>query len=101
MAIVGSGDPNVYALAGLALEILESKGATASMVDFEVVPGVPVVWGASGRTAGQRHRLDLAVRSSGGDAEIESRLHAAAKEKFTIAIYNPGVASVAKLPEVL
>ena len=32
VAIIGSGDPNVYALAGLALEILESKGATASMV---------------------------------------------------------------------
>ena len=32
VAIIGSGDPNVYALAGLALEIIESKGATATML---------------------------------------------------------------------
>ncbi|MFC6770826.1 SAM-dependent methyltransferase, partial [Halorubrum pallidum] len=49
VAIIGSGDPNVYALAGLTLEILESKGATASMVDFEVVPGVPAAQSCGAR----------------------------------------------------
>jgi precorrin-3 methyltransferase (EC 2.1.1.131) len=47
VAIIGSGDPNVYALSGLALEIIESKGATASMVDYEVVPGVPAAQSCS------------------------------------------------------
>ena len=49
VAIIGSGDPNVYALAGLALEIVESKGAMASTLDFEVVPGVPAAQSCAAR----------------------------------------------------
>ena len=49
VAIVGSGDPNVYALGGLALEIVESKGTTPSAVDFEVVPGVPAAQSCAAR----------------------------------------------------
>jgi len=92
VAIVGSGDPNVYALAGLALEILESKGATASMVDFEVVPGVPAAQSCAARLGAPLVNDTVSVSLSDHLVpmpEIESRLHAVASENFTITIYNP------------
>ncbi len=92
VAIVGSGDPNVYALAGLALEILESKGTTASAVDFEVVPGVPAAQSCGARVGAPLVNDTVSISLSDHLTPmptIESRLHAAAKEGFTIAIYNP------------
>ncbi|WP_276302203.1 precorrin-3B C(17)-methyltransferase [Halorussus lipolyticus] len=92
VAIIGSGDPNVYALAGLALEILESKGGTASMVDFEVVPGVPAAQSCAARVGAPLVNDTVTISLSDHLTDmptIESRLHATAKEGFTIAIYNP------------
>ena len=92
VAIIGSGDPNVYALAGLALEIIESKGGTASMVDFEVVPGVPAAQSCGARLGAPLVNDTVSVSLSDHLTpmeEIESRLHAVAGEGFTIAIYNP------------
>jgi precorrin-3B C17-methyltransferase len=92
VAIVGSGDPNVYALAGLALEILESKGATASMVEFDVVPGVPAAQSCGARLGAPLVNDTVSISLSDHLTDmptIESRLHAAAKEGFTISIYNP------------
>ncbi|ARS90326.1 precorrin-3B C(17)-methyltransferase [Natrarchaeobaculum aegyptiacum] len=92
VAIVGSGDPNVYALAGLALEILESKGATASMVDFEVVPGVPAAQSCGARLGAPLVNDTVSISLSDHLVpmpEIESRLHSVAKERFVITIYNP------------
>jgi len=92
VAIIGSGDPNVYALAGLALEILESKGATASMVEFEVVPGVPAAQSCGARLGAPLVNDTVSISLSDHLTDmptIESRLHATAKEGFTIAIYNP------------
>ncbi|QSG02410.1 precorrin-3B C(17)-methyltransferase [Natranaeroarchaeum sulfidigenes] len=92
VAIIGSGDPNVYALGGLALEIIESKGATASMLDFEVVPGVPAAQSCAARVGAPLVNDTVSISLSDHltpMSTIESRLHAAAKEGFTIAIYNP------------
>jgi len=92
VAIIGSGDPNVYALSGLALEILESKGATASMVDYEVVPGVPAAQSCSALLGAPLVNDTVSISLSDHLVpmpEIESRLHAAAGESFTIVIYNP------------
>ncbi|WP_396611290.1 precorrin-3B C(17)-methyltransferase [Haloferax sp. S1W] len=92
VAIVGSGDPNVYALAGLALEILESKGATASMVDFDVVAGVPAAQSCAARLGAPLVNDTVTISLSDhltSMPTIESRLHSAAKEGFTIVIYNP------------
>ncbi|MFB6101494.1 MAG: precorrin-3B C(17)-methyltransferase [Haloplanus sp.] len=92
VAIIGSGDPNVYALAGLALEILESKGGTASMVDFDVVPGVPAAQSCGARLGAPLVNDTVSISLSDhltSMPTIESRLHAAAKEGFTISIYNP------------
>jgi precorrin-3B C17-methyltransferase len=92
VAIIGSGDPNVYALSGLALEILESKGGSAEAVDFEVVPGVPAAQSCGARLGAPLVNDTVSVSLSDHltpMAEIESRLHAVAPEGFTIAIYNP------------
>jgi precorrin-3B C17-methyltransferase len=92
VAIIGSGDPNVYALAGLALEIIESKGATASALDFEVVPGVPAAQSCAARVGAPLVNDTVSVSLSDHLTDmptIESRLHAVAKEGFTISIYNP------------
>ena len=92
VAIIGSGDPNVYALAGLALEILESKGGTASAVDFEVVPGVPAAQSCGARLGAPLVNDTVSISLSDHLTpmeDIESRLHAVAGEGFTIAVYNP------------
>ena len=92
VAIVGSGDPNVYALGGLALEIVESKGATASALDFEVVPGVPAAQSCAARVGAPLVNDSVSISLSDHltpMADIESRLRAVAAEGFTIAIYNP------------
>lgn len=92
VAIIGSGDPNVYALAGLALEILESKDATASMVDFEVVPGVPAAQSCGARVGAPLVNDSVSISLSDHLTPmetIESRLQAVAAEGFTITIYNP------------
>ncbi|PSP98092.1 precorrin-3B C(17)-methyltransferase [Halobacteriales archaeon QS_4_70_19] len=92
VAIVGSGDPNVYALGGLALEIVESKGTTPSAVDFEVVPGVPAAQSCAARVGAPLVNDTVTVSLSDHltpMADIESRLAAVAPEGFTIAIYNP------------
>jgi precorrin-3B C17-methyltransferase len=92
VAIIGSGDPNVYALAGLALEILESKGATASMVEFEVVPGVPAAQSCAARVGAPLVNDTVSVSLSDHltpMTTIESRLESVASEGFTIAVYNP------------
>ncbi len=92
VAIIGSGDPNVYALAGLALEIIESKGATATMLDFDVVPGVPavsVLCRPRRRAAGQRHRLHLAVGPPHRHADHRVAAPRRRQGGFTITIYNP------------
>lgn len=92
VAIVGSGDPNVYALGGLALEIIESKGATASALEFEVVPGVPAAQSCAARIGAPLVNDSVSISLSDHltpMADIESRLRAVAAEGFTIAIYNP------------
>jgi precorrin-3B C17-methyltransferase len=92
VAIIGSGDPNVYALSGLALEIIESKGATAEALGFEVVPGVPAAQSCGARLGAPLVNDTVSISLSDHltpMAEIESRLHAVASEGFTISIYNP------------
>ena len=92
VAIIGSGDPNVYALSGLALEILESKGGAASAVDFEVVPGVPAAQSCGARLGAPLVNDTVSVSLSDHLTpmeDIESRLQAVAPEGITIAIYNP------------
>jgi precorrin-3B C17-methyltransferase len=101
-AIVSSGDPGIYAMAGLALEICKEKnipvvspqeqGRIEHALKVEVVPGIPALSsGASLLGAPLTH--DFACISLSDLltpwAVIEKRIEYAAKADFVLVIFNP------------
>lgn len=89
VAIVSSGDPGIYGMAGLLLELKEKKGLNFSI---EIIPGITAA-SAAAATLGAPLMHDFAVISLSDLLTpwslIESRLEAAAKTDFVIALYNP------------
>lgn len=89
VAVVSSGDPGVYGMAGIVLEVaaLEGKG-----IPVEIVPGVTAATAAASRL-GAPLVTDFAVISLSDLLtpweQIEERLEAAAKADFAIVLYNP------------
>lgn len=88
VALVCSGDPGVYAMASIALEL----AADAPGVEIEAVPGVTAAL-ASSAAVGAPLGHDFATISLSDlltpwDA-IEARLRAAAAADFALALYNP------------
>jgi precorrin-3B C17-methyltransferase len=90
-ALVCSGDPGVYALAGLALEVLEAKDLL-NCVPFYVIPGVPAVCAAAA-LLGAPLTHDFACISLSDLLtpweSIEKRLEAAFGADFVCVLYNP------------
>jgi precorrin-3B C17-methyltransferase len=104
-ALVSSGDPGIYAMAGLVFETCKIKNipvqppgpaaagaAEASTLTVEVIPGIPALCaGASLLGAPLTH--DFAVVSLSDLltpwAVIAGRLEAAARADFVIVLYNP------------
>ena len=104
-AIVSSGDPGIYAMAGLVLETCklkniqvsrpdqaEFRGSGDGMLKIEIVPGIPALCaGASLLGAPLMH--DFAVISLSDLLTpwklIQRRLEAAARADFVIVLYNP------------
>ena len=100
-AIVSSGDPGVYAMAGLVLEMCRKRAiaigesesnAATDRLSIEVVPGIPALCsGASLLGAPLTH--DFAAISLSDLLtpweKIETRLEAATRADFVIVIYNP------------
>jgi precorrin-3B C17-methyltransferase len=103
-AVVSSGDPGVYAMAGLVFEMCRERkipivrpgfshsGKLADPLQVEVVPGIPALCsGASLLGAPLTH--DFAAISLSDLLtpweRIESRLDAAAKSDFVMVLYNP------------
>ena len=86
VALVSSGDPNVYGMAGLGLEM------AAQPNEVEIVPGVTSFTAAACR-AGLAFRECLAVISLSDLLtpwqEIEGRLRLAADWEMPVALYNP------------
>jgi precorrin-3B C17-methyltransferase len=100
-AVVSSGDPGVYAMAGLVLEMCRERaiaiGKEASdqkdnRLRIEVVPGIPALCsGASLLGAPLTHdfaAISLSDLLTPWDT-IQGRLDAAAGADFVIVIYNP------------
>lgn len=91
VAVVSSGDPGVYAMAGLVLELLESRGLLEA-VDFEVLPGIPALCAAAA-LLGAPLMHDFAVVSLSDLLTpwelIERRVSAAAQADFVLVLYNP------------
>ena len=100
-AIISSGDPGIYAMAGLVFEICQKKkiaiappgrDANKDILTIEVIPGVPALCaGASLLGAPLTH--DFAAISLSDLLTpwevIEKRLAAAAAADFVIVLYNP------------
>ncbi|MGD9212976.1 MAG: precorrin-3B C(17)-methyltransferase, partial [Desulfobacteraceae bacterium] len=104
-ALISSGDPGIYAMAGLALELCKAQSIpTAPMAAYptlresretlfiEIVPGIPAL--ASGASLlGAPLTHDFAAISLSDLLtpweSIEKRLDAAAMADFVIVLYNP------------
>lgn len=103
-AIVSSGDPGIYAMAGLVFEMCQKKGIPirAPRADdppegdgallIEVIPGIPAL-AAGASLLGAPLTHDFAAVSLSDLLTpwelIERRLDAAAGADFVIVIYNP------------
>ena len=100
-AIISSGDPGIYAMAGLVFEICQAKkisivgpqeASDATALQIEVIPGVPALCaGASLLGAPLTH--DFAAISLSDLLTpwevIEKRIAAAAAADFVVVLYNP------------
>ncbi len=90
--LVCSGDPGVYAMAGLIMEMLQAKELTLSDVPVTVVPGIPAVCAAAA-LLGAPLTHDFACVSLSDlltpREVIETRLDLAFAADFTVALYNP------------
>lgn len=91
VALISSGDPGVYAMAALALEILEEENALDS-VPFQVIPGVPALC-AGAALLGAPIGHDFACVSLSDLLTpwsiIQRRLDAAFGADFVCVLYNP------------
>ena len=89
VVVISSGDPGVYGMAGLVLEVAELENAT---VPIEIVAGVTAATAAAAKL-GAPLVSDFAVVSLSDLLTpwslIEKRLHAAAQANFVIVLYNP------------
>jgi len=87
VALISSGDSGIYGMAGLVLELLEGRD-----IAVEVVPGVSAVQAAASRL-GAPLMHDFAVISLSDLMTpwslIRSRLDAAGRADFVVALYNP------------
>lgn len=88
-ALISSGDPNVYGMAGLGLEVASDK---VDLSRVEVVPGITSFSAAACR-AGITFRKSVAVISLSDLLtpwpEIEKRARIASELNMPIALYNP------------
>jgi precorrin-3B C17-methyltransferase len=89
VALVSSGDPGVYGMAGLVLEL---AGARGSAVPIEIVPGVSAANAMAARL-GAPLMCDFATLSLSDLLvpweTIRGRLEAVAAADLVVAIYNP------------
>ena len=105
-AIVSSGDPGIYAMAGLVFETCNAKNIRiaplrgfdesiqrpSDIMYVEIVPGIPAL-SAGAALLGAPLTHDFAVISLSDLLtpweKIEKRLEAAAQADFVIVLYNP------------
>jgi precorrin-3B C17-methyltransferase len=101
VALVSSGDPGIYAMAGLVLEMCAVRGVDVVAADavpaatglvIEVVPGIPALC-AGAALLGAPLTHDFAAISLSDLLTpwetIAARIEAAAGADFVIVIYNP------------
>lgn len=91
VVIVSSGDPGIYGMAGITLELLE-KYKGDNKPEVEIVPGISSA-NAAAASLGAALMHDFSVVSLSDLLTpweaIEKRLNAAAQADFVTVIYNP------------
>ena len=91
VAVISSGDPGIYGMAGLVLELVV-KIPEPLRPEVRIIPGVSAV-GSAAAALGAPLMHDFAVISMSDLMTpwdlIEKRVRAAAEADFVIAIYNP------------
>lgn len=89
VSIISSGDPGVYGMAGLVLEVVSRENIP---LPIEVIPGIPAA-NAAAAVLGAPLMHDYAVISLSDLLTpwetIERRVKCAAEADFVIALYNP------------
>ncbi|MBA4374528.1 MAG: precorrin-3B C(17)-methyltransferase [Thermodesulfovibrio sp.] len=100
VAVVSGGDPGVYAMAGLVLELMKAdadkaptKRSPGAMIpSVEIVPGISALNACASRLGAPLMHdfaaISLSDRLTPWET-IEKRLEAAAAADFVIALYNP------------
>lgn len=90
VCVISSGDPGIYGMAGLVLELLNKNEEES--IEIEIIPGIPAA-SSCAALLGAPIAHDFAVISLSDlltDARlIEKRVEAAAKGDFAIVFYNP------------
>lgn len=89
VALVSGGDPGIYAMAGLILEMAAKRD---SRVRIKVIPGIAAVNGCAARLGAPLMHDFCAISLSDLLTPwpmIERRLEAAGSADFVIALYNP------------
>jgi cobalt-precorrin 5A hydrolase/precorrin-3B C17-methyltransferase len=93
VALVGSGDAGIYALATLVFEVLDREDrGDWNRIAISVVPGVSALQAAAARIGAPLGHDFCAISLSDlltPWADIERRLTAAAAGDFVVALYNP------------
>lgn len=91
VAVVSSGDPGVYGMAGLIIEMVEAAGKFDT-ISVNIIPGITSATAAASRL-GAPLMHDFAVISLSDLLTpweiIEKRLEASAQSDFVIVLYNP------------
>lgn len=93
VAVISSGDAGVYGMAGLIYEVLIEKGwKKETGVEVEIIPGISAI-NSCASLLGAPVMHDACTISLSDHLTpwnlIESRIDAAAKTDFVIALYNP------------
>lgn len=92
VCLVCSGDPGVYAMAGLVLEMLDAKNRSIQDIPVTIVPGIPAVCAAAA-LLGAPLTHDFACVSLSDLLTpwetIATRLEHAFAADFVVALYNP------------
>ena len=90
-ALVSSGDPGVYGMAGLVLELLAGYGLLDS-IDIEVIPGIPALCAAAA-LLGAPLMDDFAAISLSDLMTpwevIQKRIESVVRSDLVIVLYNP------------
>jgi len=90
VCVISSGDPGIYGMAGIILELLQ--GTDASSIDIEIIPGI-ISATACAALLGAPLMNDFAAISLSdlltNWSQIRKRLEAAAGSGFVIVLYNP------------